>query len=100
GPGESKLEMNRRRIRDRMTELRRRLDELEKQRAIRRKNRRISHKYANQFYSTLYYCRLKRFVSFCGRTRLPEQSPYRNLRKNRRPIHTYNRRMGYACKGR
>ena len=39
GPGESKLEMNRRRIRDRMTELRRRLDELEKQRSIRRKNR-------------------------------------------------------------
>ena len=39
GPGESKLEMNRRRIRDRMTELRRRLDELEKQRNIRRKNR-------------------------------------------------------------
>ena len=39
GPGESKLEMNRRRIRERMTELRRRLDELEKQRAIRRKSR-------------------------------------------------------------
>ena len=39
GPGESKLEMNRRRIRERMTELRRRLDELEKQRSIRRKNR-------------------------------------------------------------
>ena len=39
GPGESKLEMNRRRIRERMTELKRRLDELEKQRAIRRKNR-------------------------------------------------------------
>ena len=35
GPGESKLEMNRRRIRERMTELRRRLDELEKQRSIR-----------------------------------------------------------------
>ena len=39
GPGESKLEMSRRRIRGRMTELSRRLDELEKQRAIRRKNR-------------------------------------------------------------
>ena len=39
GPGESKLEMSRRRIRERMTELRRRLDELEKQRAIRRKSR-------------------------------------------------------------
>jgi len=39
GPGESKLEMSRRRIRERMTELRRRLDELERQRAIRRKSR-------------------------------------------------------------
>ena len=39
GPGESKLEMNRRRIRDRMTELRRRLAEVEKQRSIRRKSR-------------------------------------------------------------
>ncbi|MBR0513267.1 MAG: GTPase HflX [Clostridia bacterium] len=39
GPGESKLEMNRRRIRMRMTELKRRLDELEKQRNVRRKNR-------------------------------------------------------------
>ena len=39
GPGESKLEMNRRRIRERMTDLRRRLDELEKQRTLRRKNR-------------------------------------------------------------
>ena len=39
GPGESKLEMNRRRIRERMTELRRRLDELEKQRNLRRKSR-------------------------------------------------------------
>lgn len=39
GPGESKLEMNRRRLRERMTDLRRRLDEMEKQRAIRRKNR-------------------------------------------------------------
>ena len=39
GPGESKLEMNRRRIRERMTELRRRLEELEKQRSLRRKNR-------------------------------------------------------------
>ena len=39
GPGESKLEMNRRRIRDRMTELRRRLDAVEKQRELRRKSR-------------------------------------------------------------
>ena len=39
GPGESKLEMNRRRIRERMTELRRRLESVEKQRAIRRKSR-------------------------------------------------------------
>ena len=39
GPGESKLEMNRRRIRERMTELRRRLDAVEKQRELRRKNR-------------------------------------------------------------
>ncbi len=39
GPGESKLEMNRRRIRERMTELRRRLEELEKQRSLRRKSR-------------------------------------------------------------
>ncbi|MBQ9306795.1 MAG: GTPase HflX [Clostridia bacterium] len=39
GPGESKLEMNRRRIRERMTELRRRLAEVERQRDSRRKNR-------------------------------------------------------------
>ena len=39
GPGESKLEMSRRRIRERMTDLRKRLDELEKQRNIRRKSR-------------------------------------------------------------
>lgn len=39
GPGESKLEMNRRRLRERMTDLRRRLDELEKQRGLRRKSR-------------------------------------------------------------
>ena len=39
GPGESRLEMNRRRIRERTTELRRRLAEVEKQREIRRKNR-------------------------------------------------------------
>ena len=39
GPGESKLEMNRRRIRERMTELRRRLEEVEKNRELRRKNR-------------------------------------------------------------
>ena len=39
GPGESRLEISRRRIRERTTELRRRLDELEKQRSLRRKNR-------------------------------------------------------------
>ena len=39
GPGESKLEMNRRRIRERMTELRRRLETVEKQRELRRRNR-------------------------------------------------------------
>ncbi len=39
GPGESRLEMNRRRIRERMTELRRRLAEVEKQRELRRKSR-------------------------------------------------------------
>ena len=39
GPGESKLEISRRRIRERQTVLRRRLDEVERQRAVRRKNR-------------------------------------------------------------
>ena len=39
GPGESRLEISRRRIRERMTELNRRLEELEKQRGIRRKSR-------------------------------------------------------------
>ena len=39
GPGESRLEISRRRIRERMTELNRRLEELEKQRAVRRKSR-------------------------------------------------------------
>ena len=39
GPGESKLEMNRRRIRSRVTELRRRLEEVERQRELQRKNR-------------------------------------------------------------
>ena len=39
GPGESVLEVNRRRIRERMTDLRRRLDEVEKQRALRRHSR-------------------------------------------------------------
>ena len=39
GPGESKLEMNRRRIRERVAELKARLAELEKQRSIRRRNR-------------------------------------------------------------
>ena len=39
GPGESKLEMNRRRIRNRVTDLKRRLEEVERQRDIQRKNR-------------------------------------------------------------
>ncbi len=39
GPGESRLEISRRRIRERMTELNRRLEDLEKQRAVRRKSR-------------------------------------------------------------
>ncbi|MBR4711203.1 MAG: GTPase HflX [Clostridia bacterium] len=39
GPGESKLEVDRRRIRERITELRRRLDEVERQRVVRRRNR-------------------------------------------------------------
>ncbi|MDO4484694.1 MAG: GTPase HflX [Clostridia bacterium] len=39
GPGESQLEMNRRRIRERMNDLRRRLDAVEKQRELRRKSR-------------------------------------------------------------
>ena len=39
GPGESKLEIDRRRIRERMADLRRELKELEQQRAIRRKSR-------------------------------------------------------------
>ncbi|MBQ6175467.1 MAG: GTPase HflX [Clostridia bacterium] len=39
GPGESKLEIDRRRIRERITDLRRRLDEVERQRTVRRKNR-------------------------------------------------------------
>lgn len=39
GPGESKLEVNRRRIRDRLTELGRELAQIEKQRGLRRQNR-------------------------------------------------------------
>lgn len=42
GPGESKLEMDRRRIRERITELRRDLEQLERQRDVRRKNRQKS----------------------------------------------------------
>ena len=42
GPGESKLEMNRRRIRERMTDLRRELADMEKQRELRRKSRQKS----------------------------------------------------------
>jgi len=39
GPGESKLEVNRRRIRERLTDLRRELEQIEKQRTLRRQNR-------------------------------------------------------------
>ena len=39
GPGESKLEVNRRRIRERLTDLRRELEQIEKQRILRRQNR-------------------------------------------------------------
>ena len=39
GPGETRLEMNRRRIRQRMTEVRRSLQEVESQRSLRRKKR-------------------------------------------------------------
>ena len=39
GPGESKLEVNRRRIRERLAELTRELDQVEKQRRLRRKRR-------------------------------------------------------------
>lgn len=39
GPGESKLEVNRRRIRDRLTELRRELEQIERQRSLRRQSR-------------------------------------------------------------
>ena len=39
GPGESKLEVNRRRIRDRLTDLRRELDQIDRQRGLRRQSR-------------------------------------------------------------
>lgn len=39
GPGESKLEVNRRRIRERLTDLNRELEQIEKQRSLRRQNR-------------------------------------------------------------
>lgn len=39
GPGESKLEISRRRIRERVTEVKRELDAMEKQRSLRRKSR-------------------------------------------------------------
>ncbi|MEG0492533.1 MAG: GTPase HflX [Clostridia bacterium] len=39
GPGESKLEVNRRRIRERLTDLSRELEQIEKQRSLRRQNR-------------------------------------------------------------
>ena len=39
GPGESKLEVNRRRIRDRLTDLRRELDQIDRQRSLRRQSR-------------------------------------------------------------
>ncbi len=39
GPGESKLEVNRRRIRERLTDLRRELDKIDRQRSLRRQDR-------------------------------------------------------------
>jgi len=39
GPGESKLEVNRRRIRERLTDLRRELEQIERQRNLRRQSR-------------------------------------------------------------
>lgn len=39
GPGESKLEVNRRRIRERLTDLRRELEQIERQRGLRRQSR-------------------------------------------------------------
>ncbi len=39
GPGESKLEMDRRRIRERIADLRRRLEDVERQRSVRNKSR-------------------------------------------------------------
>ncbi|MEA5016631.1 MAG: GTPase HflX [Candidatus Limiplasma sp.] len=39
GPGESKLEVNRRRIRERLTDLKRELEQVEKQRGLRRQQR-------------------------------------------------------------
>ena len=39
GPGETKLEVNRRRIRDRLTDLRRELEQIERQRGLRRQSR-------------------------------------------------------------
>ena len=39
GPGESKLEVNRRRIRERLTDLRRELEQMERQRKLRRQRR-------------------------------------------------------------
>lgn len=39
GPGESKLEVNRRRIRERLTDLNRELEQLDKQRSLRRQSR-------------------------------------------------------------
>lgn len=39
GPGESRLEMNRRRIRERVTDLKRELEQVERQRSLRRKSR-------------------------------------------------------------
>lgn len=39
GPGESKLEVSRRRIRERLTDLRRELEQIERQRGLRRQNR-------------------------------------------------------------
>ena len=63
GPGESKLEVNRRRIRERLTDLERELEQIERQRGLRRQSREKSGVpivalvgYTNAGKSTLFNC--------------------------------------------